>query len=936
MNTPKNSLAACVCTPLGLFLRLILSLRYRVSVKGLEAIAAPHNLSPAQGETQAPGPGILVMPNHPALIDPIIVYSRLAGLGLRPLVDEAQMHGFLRQQVAKFVRAVTIPDMTTAGRSGSEGVNQGLKAIVQALQQGDNILVYPGGRIYRSATESLRANSAAALILEQVPDARVLLVRSKGLWGSSFSRASGKHPRFLETLWKGIRSLPGNLFFLAPKREVEITVIEPSDLPRGADKNTLNRYLENFYNQAETPPVFVPRYFWREETASFPALDDTASNAGQLKAQDLHLAPELCDKVFNLLREQAGLGPDKTLTPETKLGADLYMDSLATMEIAAAIEQEFGHSVSSPEDLHTVGDCLLAADGKLAPAPAANSARTGTPGRWFAPSDDDEAPLEVACGAAPSSAAPPFSCVDAFLLNAAAAPNRPLTADRSGLRSRKELLVGMLALSRRIATLPGERVGIMLPSVPAALVFWLAALYAGKTPVFINWTVGLRNLAHCLSLCNIQHAITASALLDQIKKNGTDLGGLPVTWLAAEDLGKSLSALDKLRAFALASLHCSPLPWSLTAKAVPPTAAVLFTSGSEASPKAVPLSHSNVMTNAADVLTVLRVKRKDKLLAMLPPFHSFGLLVGLVLPATSGVRTAYHANPTESERLCAMVRDFGLTVFGATPTFLEALLARAHTGNPLATLRYAFAGAEKCPKHVYEHFASVCPQAALCEGYGITECSPVVSVNRPEATVEGSIGHVLPSVQALLVVEDDTAPAGEYKARRANADETGMLLVRGPSIFGGYLAGKGETPPRPFVSFEDKEWYRTGDLVKMDETGRLFFKGRLKRFVKSGGEMISLPQMEDVLQQAFGAHPALPGDGKPFIAVEASPGSEEKGQVELCAYTTLPLSMEEINSALRGAGLSSLYSVKHVFRLDEIPVLGTGKVDYRSLHSQGK
>ncbi|MDL2267376.1 AMP-binding protein [Desulfovibrio sp. OttesenSCG-928-G15] len=877
------------------------------------------------------------MPNHPALIDPIILYSQLAGLAPRPLVDEAQLRGPVRQQIAEFVRAVTIPDMTIAGRSGSDGVNKGMKDIIQGVKQGDNILVYPSGRIYRSAQESLRGNSAAAQILAEVPEARVLLVRSKGLWGSSFSRASGSHPRFLKTLWKGLLSLPGNLFFLAPRREVEITVVEAKDLPRHADKMTLNRYLEDFYNQAETPPVFVPRYFWRKETPFFPAPPSASASisgpapgepawgeAGQ-NSNPARFSREMTDKVFALLREHAGLGPEKPLDPGMKLGADLYMDSLAAMELSAALEQEFGHSISSPEALGTVGDCLLAASGELSASPE-GADQTRAPQAWFAPDDDDEAPLDLAGGAS--------SCVDAFFQNAAAAPKRPLTADRTGLRTRKELLVGVLALARQIAPLPGERLGIMLPAVPAALVFWLAALYAGKTPVFINWTVGRRNLEHCLALCGIRHAITASALLEQLRKNGTDLDGLPVTWLPAESLGKKLTALDKLRAFAQASLHCSPLPYTLKGDAVPSTAAVLFTSGSEARPKAVPLSHSNVMTNAADVLTVLRVQRKDKLLAMLPPFHSFGLLVGLVLPAASGVRTAYHANPTESERLCAMVRDFGLTVFGATPTFLEALLAKAHRGNPLATLRYAFAGAEKCPKHVYDHFAAVCPQAALCEGYGITECSPVVSVNRPDATVEGSIGHVLPSVSALPVVEEEAAQStGEYLARRANTGESGMLLVRGPSIFSGYLAAGSESPASPFVSFEGKEWYRTGDLVTLDETGRLFFKGRLKRFVKIGGEMISLPQMEDVLQQAFGVHPDLLGDGKPFLAVEATPGSEEKGQAELCAYTTLPLTTEKINAALRDAGLSSLYSVKRAVRLAQIPVLGTGKVDYRSLHA---
>ena len=532
------------------------------------------------------------------------------------------------------------------------------------------------------------------------------------------------------------------------------------------------------------------------------------------------------------------------------------------------------------------------------------------------------------------------------------APNRPLTAERKGVRTRRQILTGALALACRFRSFPGKRLGIMLPAAPAALAVWLACLMAGKEPVFLNWTLGLRNIRHCIQSSGISHVITATQLLDQLERMDVPVGDLPVECIAADKLATSLTAWEKLRAALLSFLHCSPLPWSINTRDVQPVAAILFTSGSEAAPKAVPLSHKNIMYNAADLAAVLQVKKNDRLLAMLPPFHSFGLLTGLTMPAISGIAAAYHPNPTESSRLVALVRDFKLTLMGATPTFLDAMLGKTADlinagpsqqsgGNSLASLRYAFVGAEKCPDHVYRAFERICPQAALCEGYGITECSPVVSVNLPGSSVPGSIGHILPSVSAAVVVKSESTfstentGSGGYIAGRAKTGERGMLLVRGPSIFSGYLKGKNraDTPADPFVIFEGERWYRTGDLVIQDESGRLFFQGRLKRFVKIGGEMISLPLMESLLQEAFASNSALPEDGAPFIAVEARPGSEDAGSAEIIAFTPLPLNVREVNSVFRNAGMAPVFAVKRVVRVSEIPLLGTGKTDYRALQA---
>jgi acyl-CoA synthetase (AMP-forming)/AMP-acid ligase II len=293
-------------------------------------------------------------------------------------------------------------------------------------------------------------------------------------------------------------------------------------------------------------------------------------------------------------------------------------------------------------------------------------------------------------------------------------------------------------------------------------------------------------------------------------------------------------------------------------------------------------------------------------------------MVDIVLPLTCGLRAAYYPNPTEAGPLVAMVRDFKLSLMAAPPTFLEAILERARDTNDLASLRFAFVGAEKCPDRVYSAFSRQCPDAVLCEGYGITECSPVVSVNRPESMVPGSIGHALVSVVTAVVREKDGDILG-----RAETDEAGMFLVCGPSIFGGYL-GKA---PSPFVEFEGKTWYRTGDLIRQDVTGRLFFQGRLKRFIKIGGEMISLPQIEETLLALFANRDDAPAEG-PALAVEVA---AEETDPEIVLVTPMALSAREANTALRSSGLAAIYSVRRVMRVEAIPLLGSGKTDYRGI-----
>ena len=503
------------------------------------------------------------------------------------------------------------------------------------------------------------------------------------------------------------------------------------------------------------------------------------------------------------------------------------------------------------------------------------------------------------------------------------APSRPLLADNGRILTARAFWIRAVALSLYLRRRPGggQRVGIMLPASSAACVAWLAVLLAGQTPVMLNWTTGPRNLCHCLRLAGVRHILTARALLDRLEGSGLReaAGEAGAAWLPLEDAAASLSPCLRLEAACRAFLSLAGLEGCVVPRKPSPLAAILFTSGSSAAPKGVPLSHDNILSNCRDVAAILALDSHDAMLAMLPPFHTLGLTGNIVLPLCFGMPVVFHANPTEGARLDAVCRQWRPTLLVAAPTFLDGMLRQARPGD-LASLRVAFVGAEACPRRLYDDFARLSGGGLLCEGYGVTECSPVISLNLPGDARTGTIGRPLPSVRTAIV--------SVQEPRRLAAGEIGLLLVRGPNVFSGYLGqGSDGGPASPFLRLDGEDWYCTGDLVRADSGGHMTFAGRRERFVKLGGEMISLPQLEAVLGRHFTA-PA--GQEGPVLAVDAL---EEEGQTVLVLFTTLPLDCARANAVLREEGLSALYMLRRVQRLAALPLLGSGKVDHRSLRA---
>jgi len=856
-------------------IRCVLRLRYRIRISGLEKIC------------EKEGQGILFLPNHPAMIDPVIVGTLLIGK-FRPhiLVSEDQIKATVLKFLVKPMRLLPLPDSELRDPAGVERMRQEFDACASVLKRGENILMYPAGRNYRSRYEDLQGNFGVELLLRQCPEARVVMIRTTGLWGSSFSRSSGAEPVFRECMLRSLRDLLLNLIFFMPRREVNVTVEEAAlDFPR-TEKAAINRSLESFYNAVAPGNTYVPRYWWeRGGTRVLPEPAEAGSDAAPAP-----VPAEVRAKIEAKLRETASVD---ALHDGDRLGADLGMDSLMIFELVTWIQQEFGQTVATPEALRTVSDVMQGALGLRSRIRSLNP----VPPEWFLPPDETLHQYPENVG----------TITEAYLRLAAENPDFPLLADQNtGVFTNRKIILSILALKGVFEKLPGERVGIIMPACAPFFVIFMATLFAGKVPVLLNWTVGARNLGACVRKSGVEAILSARQVIDQLESNGTDFSGIKEKIVYLEEIGKGLSLGTKLLAF-LRSRFC----WStLRSAKVPETMAVLFTSGSESEPKAVPLTHANCISNVKYAAQPLNLHMDECILGMLPPFHSFGLLISVTLPAVTNMRTVFHANPTEGALLAKLISAYQATMIVGTPTFADGILVRA-TPEELRTIRLIVTGAEKCPRSVLEHCHEKCPGAFFLEGYGITECSPIVSLNTPDAIKADSIGHVIGCLDWMICGEDGSIlPPGS----------TGMLFVSGPSIFHGYLAYDG---PSPFTERDGKRWYRTGDLVEADEAGFITFKGRLKRFIKVAGEMVSLPAIEDVLLERFPRET----DAVP-LAVEAV-GADDKPEIVL--FTVSPADKNTANRFIREAGLSPIHYVERVVQVEEIPLLGTGKTDYRKL-----
>jgi acyl-[acyl-carrier-protein]-phospholipid O-acyltransferase/long-chain-fatty-acid--[acyl-carrier-protein] ligase len=490
------------------------------------------------------------------------------------------------------------------------------------------------------------------------------------------------------------------------------------------------------------------------------------------------------------------------------------------------------------------------------------------------------------------------------------------------------LLMKTIYVTRRLRKVwrGQEMVGILLPpSIGGALTNYAATLL-GLVPVNLNYTASNELISASVEQCNLKTVITSKAFLDKIQKIE-----VPCPLLLLEDLLAAPRTVEKIAALIFAWL----LPFPLLKRALgardshtDDLATVIFSSGSTGDPKGVMLSHHNIISNIRQMTQVFYFDGHDKLLGILPFFHSFGFTVCLWLSAAHVVGIVYHPNPLDAQTIGELVQKYRVTFLVATPTFLQAYMRRC-TPEQFRSLRVVLAGAEKMQDRLAQSFETMFGIPPL-EGYGCTECSPVVAVNifdyrapgvHQVGARRGTIGHPLPGVSVRIVDPDTLQQLGR--------NESGMLMVKGPNIMQGYLG----RPDKTAAALKDG-WYITGDIASVSEDGFLTITDRLSRFSKIGGEMVPHIKVEEKLHELF--YGADESTSPERVFVVSAVADERKGERLVVLHTLTDEQLAPVLARLNESDLPALWKPRRdaFFHVEHLPYLGTGKLDLRALKNQ--
>ena len=495
---------------------------------------------------------------------------------------------------------------------------------------------------------------------------------------------------------------------------------------------------------------------------------------------------------------------------------------------------------------------------------------------------------------------------EAIIATARSRPKHFVLEDVTQRIHYRRYLTGAALIAEQLEKiLPPEakRVGVLLPNVNATPVVLLSLWTMGQVPALLNYSSGQATMLACAKLAGLQHIITSRAFLERAKLKVEALIEAGLQFIYVEDLRASITGAQKLAA----TLKVRFFPRSILRH--PPSAedaaVILFTSGSEGVPKGVELAHRNLLANLRQMLAVCDLQDWDSVFNALPIFHSFGLSVGLLLPLVRGAAVVLYPSPLHYRVVPTAFYHRDCTMLLATNTFLNGYARKAHAMD-FRSLRYLFAGAEKLQETTFATWSQKFG-ARVLEGYGATECGPAISVNTPLAPLYGSAGKLMPGM--------------DYKLEPVEGvPEGGRLFVRGPNIMRGYLNAEANEAFQKLGG-----WYDTGDIVKVNEERFVFILGRLKRFAKISGEMVSLAAVEDALAGAF-PHYGL----RCQIAVVSRPDAD-KGEILIAATNEPKLQLEEIRAVLRAKGLPNLCAPRELKYLREIPKLGSGKIYHREL-----
>lgn len=447
-------------------------------------------------------------------------------------------------------------------------------------------------------------------------------------------------------------------------------------------------------------------------------------------------------------------------------------------------------------------------------------------------------------------------------------------------------------------TAPEEHVGMLLPNSIAAICTFFGLTAYSRIPVMLNFSVGAKNMLSMCRTAEVKMVITSLTFIKMAKMEEfvetLEQAGVKVVFL--EKLAKSIGLWEKINACLRYKIKRVPHKRGGNRKAV-----VLFTSGSEGAPKAVVLSHANIISNIKQISALETVNKRDIVFNALPMFHSFGLVVGTLFPLFEGAKLFLYPSPLHYRVIAELVYELGATIMFSTDTFFRGYGRIAHPFD-FHNVRFMYGGAEAIKPDTRNMWMERLGVKVM-EGYGTTECSPLVCANNSIFNRFGSIGKIMPAM--------------EYKIEPVpGIEKGGELIVRGPNVMLGYIM-----PDNPGVLVPLKDgWYHTGDVVDIDEIGFVYIKDRIKRFAKIGGEMVSLNAVSEMVCNAYA------GDGEYQYGVVATP-HESKGEQIVLATNNPNVTQEKLHNYIKQNGMSELYLPRVVLYMEKLPVFGTGKMD---------
>ena len=650
-------------------------IRYRVKLVGLDEIIKKHGRK-----------GLLFCPNHPALIDPLIMTTMLwRRFHPRALVIEKQIKEPPLKYIWKRIRLLALPDIGATGMKGHDMLKEQIGRCIEALKAGDNLLFYPAGRIYRSCRESLRGNGGLAAILQEYPEAKLVLVRTTGLWGSDFGRAKGFQTPFGKTMLAHLKHiLYGGLFFM-PRRHVTIEFFEkPVDFPASDDKRIVNRYLEDFYNQAMCQNTYVPYTRREEPTRLLPEAEwyNVPEDASQVPE-------DIRKKVKGRLHEITG---KRFIRDTDTMVTDLSLSEEQILSMHTWLQREFRRPMPAPAKLRTVASMMIAAAGIEGEEPFAP-----IPPAWF---------RKIKRMKTSSAKSLPI----AFLHAARRHSGYPMCADQeSGVFTGRRMIQQVVDFYPTIKRLPGKHIALMLPPSAKALLTYLACAFAGKIPVMLNWSLGNAGMKDCIAQTHVHHILTTKKFSEALKVQGVDFSGIVQKFVDVDELLEESSQIHRI--WARISSHFGGFIIFYRAVLVPKEAVIYFVpSPDDGKPRAVTLKQRSIIQDIRDILNQAAITTNGCVLAMQPLYQLSGLLTNLFLPCISNLRVVFHPNPDDSAMLARIVAGYAVSHLFGSPAYINSIL-KAGTSDQLRCIQAVLCNTETCPTVTQELLHEKVPNA---------------------------------------------------------------------------------------------------------------------------------------------------------------------------------------------------------------------------------